>query len=260
MPVATKNTLSLRTRSSVSSTRSRSWPARSARRAPRRPRGASRAWITPPRHFTAHAAMMPSGVPPTPSSRSMPLPAAGRDDRACDVAVGDEPDARAGLADLVDQLARAGPVQHDDGDILGRPPLALATAATFSATGAGCRPRGRLRPGDQLVHVEHGRRVVHRAALGDRHDRDRVVHALGGQRGAVDRVDRDVDVGAGAVADLLAVEKHRRVVLLALADDHDALHRDGVDQLAHGVDGGAVGAVLVAARRPSGRRPSPRPR
>ena len=37
-------------------------------------RGASRPWMTPPRHLIAHAEMMPSGVPPTPSSRSMPVP------------------------------------------------------------------------------------------------------------------------------------------------------------------------------------------
>ena len=30
--------------------------------------------MTPPRHFSAHAAMIASGVPPTPSSRSMPVP------------------------------------------------------------------------------------------------------------------------------------------------------------------------------------------
>ena len=53
------------------------------------------------------------------------------------------------------------------------------------------------------------------------------------------------------VADPLAVEEHRRVVLLALADDHGAPHRQRVDQLAHGVDGGAVAALLVAAADPA---------
>ena len=57
--------------------------------------------------------------------------------------------------------------------------------------------------------------------------------------------------GAGAVADLLAVVEHRRLVLLALADDDDAAHRDGADQRAHGVDGRAVAAVLVAAPDPA---------
>jgi hypothetical protein len=114
--------------------------------------------------------------------------------------------------------------------------------------------------GDQLLHVEDRARVVHGAALGDGHDRDGVRHALGHQGGAVDGVDGDVALGALAAADLLAVEQHRRLVLLALADDDDALHRDGADQLAHRVDRRAVAAVLVAAARPTGRPPSPRPR
>ena len=50
-----------------------------------------------------------------------------------------------------------------------------------------------------------------------------------GERGAVDRVDGDVGLGRRAVADALAVEEHRRFVLLALADDDDAVHRHGVE-------------------------------
>ena len=50
----------------------------------------------------------------------------------------------------------------------------------------------------------------------------------------------------------LAVEEHRRFVLLALADHDDAVHGDGVEHDAHGVDGRAVGAVLVASAHPAG--------
>ena len=73
---------------------------------------------------------------------------------------------------------------------------------------------------------------------------------LAHQGGAVDRVDREVALGAVAVADLFAVVEHRGVVLLALADHHDAAHRHRVDQLAHGVDGCAVAALLVAPADP----------
>ena len=104
-----------------------------------------------------------------------------------------------------------------------------------------------------LVHVEHRRRVEHRAAVGHREHRDGVGHALAHQRGAVDRVDGEVAVRAVAVADLFAVVEHRRVVLLALADHHDAAHRHRVHQLAHGVDGRAVAALLVAAADPATR-------
>ena len=62
---------------------------------------------------------------------------------------------------------------------------------------------------------------------------------------------RDVALGAVAVADLLAVEEHGRVVLLALADDDDALHRHRRDQGAHGLDSCPVRAVLVAAAHPA---------
>ena len=55
-----------------------------------------------------------------------------------------------------------------------------------------------------------------------------------------------------AVADLLAVEEHRRFVLLALADHDDAVHRDRVEHEAHRVDRGAVGGELVAAPDPAG--------
>ena len=53
--------------------------------------------------------------------------------------------------------------------------------------------------------------------------------------------------GGRAVADLLAVVEHRRLVLLALADHDDAVHRDRVEHVAHRVDGGLVGGLLVAA-------------
>ncbi|CAM5699613.1 hypothetical protein SVIOM74S_06916 [Streptomyces violarus] len=74
IPVATKNTFSPVTRSSVVRTRSRSWPASIARCRSSSSLGHSLPWIVPPRHFTAHAEMMPSGVPPMPSSRSTPVP------------------------------------------------------------------------------------------------------------------------------------------------------------------------------------------
>ena len=69
----------------------------------------------------------------------------------------------------------------------------------------------------------------------------------------LERVDGDVDLRPGAVADLLAVEEHRRLVLLPLADHDDAAHRDRVDHEAHQVDGGLVGGVLVAPADPARR-------
>ena len=71
------------------------------------------------------------------------------------------------------------------------------------------------------------------------------------ERRAVDGVDRDVHLGRAAVADPLAVEEHRGVVLLALADDDDAVHRDRAEHEAHRVHRGAIRGVLVAASGPA---------
>ena len=146
------------------------------------------------------------------------------------------------------------PVKDDDGDVLDGAVLRLRYGLDVVLDGRlDVDVVGSFRAGDELLHVENRRRVIHRAAVGHGHDRDGVVHALGGQRGAVDGVDGDVTVGTVAVADLLAVVEHGRFVLLALADDDDALHRHGGDQLAHRVDRGRVGPVLVTASDPSAR-------
>ena len=108
-----------------------------------------------------------------------------------------------------------------------------------------------VRADGDLLHVDGGAGEEHRPALRDRDHRDRVRLAERGQPRALERVDRDVDLGPLAVADLLAVVEHRRLVLLALADDDDAVHRDRVEHRAHRVDGGLVGGDLVAAADPA---------
>ena len=53
----------------------------------------------------------------------------------------------------------------------------------------------------------------------------------------------------------LAVEEHRRFVLLALADDDDAIHLDGVQDEAHRIDRCLIGRdLLAAAHPPTGRQ------
>ena len=204
---------------------------------------------------------MPSGVPPMPSSRSMPVSG-----RAAMIAPATSPSLmnliRAPVARISStSCAWRGPVEQHDGHVGGRDALGLGDLVDVLGDGvADVDDVGGLGAGDELLHVEDRGRVVHRAARRDGQHRDRVVHALGGQGRAVDRVDRDVALGAGAVADLLAVVEHRGVVLLALADDDDAVHADGGDHHAHRVDGHAVGAVLVARARPSDRRPWRPPR
>ncbi len=134
----------------------------------------------------------------------------------------------------------------------GRTPFAFATARTFSSgdavTSIGVRSLG---AGRDLLHVDGLAGEEHRAAGRQGDHRQCVGLRDRGQRGAVDRVDRDVDAGPIAVADLFAVEEHRGFVLLALADHDRAVHRDGVDHQTHRVDGGLVGGDLVAVADPS---------
>ena len=111
----------------------------------------------------------------------------------------------------------------------------------------------RLGAGRDLVHVDGGTGEEHRPALGDGDHRDRVGLALGRQARSLEWVDRDVHGRPVAVADLLAVEEHRRLVLLALADHDDAGHRDGVEDYAHAVDRSLVGGLLVAPADPPAR-------
>ncbi len=68
-----------------------------------------------------------------------------------------------------------------------------------------------------------------------------------GERGALQRIDGDVNLGRRAVADALAVGEHGRLVLLALADHDESIHLDRLERVVHAVDGGLIGRLLVAA-------------
>ena len=84
------------------------------------------------------------------------------------------------------------------------------------------------------------------AALRGREDRDGVRATLGHQVRAFERIDRDVEVGPIASADVLADVQHRRFVPLAFADHDPTRERDGVHRFTHRVDGGGVGPRVVA--------------
>ena len=102
--------------------------------------------------------------------------------------------------------------------------------------------------------------MEHRAALGERDGRDATGDAASHQARAVDRIDGDVDRRGVAVADLLADVEHRRLVLLALADDDDTVHVDEPEAPAHRVDGGLVRRSPSGCGPCAGLPPSRRPR
>ena len=103
------------------------------------------------------------------------------------------------------------------------------------------------RPDRQLFHVDVGR-VEQAPGFGDRQHRQRVGAGLGGDGGAFQRIERDVDLGAGALLgpDLFADIEHRRFVALALADHHGAIHRQLVQRRAHRFDRRRIGRLFIA--------------
>ena len=145
------------------------------------------------------------------------------------------------------------PVEDGQGDVFGSAALALADLANhFADRLVEAEQVRELGGAGQLLHVDAGAGIEHRAALGQGDHREGATETAGGQGRSFERVDRDVDHRRAAVADLLAVVEHRRFVLLAFADDHDAVHRNGVEQDAHGIDRGAVGGELVTPSDPPG--------
>ena len=132
--------------------------------------------------------------------------------------------------------------------------VAAAIRRRFSATGTAMSiDLGRVGADGDLVHVATRTGVEHRTPLGQRGGRQGPVHAPGGQAAAVDRVDGDVDGRSFPPTHVLAGEEDRDPVLVALADDHDPVHRDGVHQQAHRPDGRLLGDVLLPPAHQAGR-------
>jgi hypothetical protein len=170
------------------------------------------------------------------------------------VAVGDEADACARRPHLGDELGVAVAVEDDGGDVTHG--LAEGLGHGLEVLGrraADVDGSGRVGSDGDLLHVDARARVEHGAPLAHGDDGEGVAPAEGGERRAVDGVDGDVGLGRSAVTDELAVVEHGRLVLLALADDHDAVHRHGLQDDAHGVDGRPVRPLLVTAAHPARR-------
>ena len=105
-----------------------------------------------------------------------------------------------------------------------------------------------------LVHIKAGPGIEHCATLGKCDDGNCAVSSHGGRRRAVDWVDGNIDERRATITDLLAVIEHRCLVLLALANDHDAVHGNTAEHETHRVDGGSVGTEFVAPTGPTRRR------
>ena len=143
----------------------------------------------------------------------------GRADGGGHVAVLDQLDARAGGADLLDQILVAWAVEHDRGDVVGLAAERVGDRADVLAHGL---PEidlaARDRPDGHLPHV-HLREPWEAARLADGDHGHRPVVAPGDDAPPLERVDGQIDLrpaGADLRPDL------ERIVVLVAADDDAA--------------------------------------
>jgi len=183
--------------------------------------------------------------------------AAARDrggDACREVAITDEADARAGGADVGDELLVPRPVEHDHRQFVDlAAERARDGAQVLAHRGIQIDQVLGARPDDQLLHVEVGRMQQAALVRGCEHG-DRVGGAGGAQVRAFERIDGDIDLvelapSPGVLprqADLLADEEHRRFVALAFTDDDRAVDRHRVEFAAHGFDRRLIRSVPIA--------------
>jgi hypothetical protein len=103
-----------------------------------------------------------------------------------------------------------------------------------------------------LLHVHARPRIEHLSALAGGDHGQGVAPSERRERRPVYGIDGDVRFGRLTRANAFAVVKHRRFVLLAFSDHHDAVHRHGREDESHGVDGRAIGRFFVASTHPTG--------
>jgi hypothetical protein len=145
--------------------------------------------------------------------------------RRCNVAVTNQQDLRAGRTKFGDQRLVTLTLEHHHGDLPRRHPLRPRDAVdVLRRRRVDVHGIDALRSDGDLVHVHGGSGEEHRAAFGDGDHRDRIRLTERRQPRPLEWIHGDVDLRPGAVADRFAVEEHRGLVLLALADDDDPVH------------------------------------
>ena len=183
-------------------------------------------------------------------------------DHAGHVAVADQHDARAGLAAPWRSARRARSrsrmqtMRSDDLALLGLGEVAQVLADRCVEIDHAV---GQAAADGDLVHVDVGR-VQEVAVLGQRHHGQRVGPALGGDRGAFQRIDGDVDRRARRRRPSRRYRASAPRPSRPRRSRRCRRWRRWSKRRAHGLDGGAVGLVLLAAADPAWRRRARRPR
>ena len=173
---------------------------------------------------------------------------------AGNVAIGNQTDRGACLADLGNHRLVAGTFQNANGDVRGG--AALGGSQGFHPL-TGRHVQGDdafriARTNGQLVHIGV-RCVQHRSAWPHGNHCQCVGHVFGGQRGAFQWIKRDIDARTIAGSHFFADVQHRRFVALAFANHHHTFDVEQVQLFAHGVHCRLVGGFFVATPDQRGR-------
>src|SRR5581483_7589937 len=180
----------------------------------------------------------------------------GGRDAGGEIAVADQFDARAGFADLRDEIVMTLAIEYDDGQFVD---VALECFGELAEVfGDGLLEIDILRgrgTDDELVHVDIG--CVQQAALfGSGEDGDRSRRTGRAEVRAFERIDGDIDFRIDlafrpAASQRLADVEHRCLVALSFADDDRAAHLEPVELFAHRLDCNLIRILpLAVTHRP----------
>ena len=217
-----------------------------AARAPRRCGTAGGPAVRRRRTCSAAAAITPRGAAGAEQHVDAGV-GVGRRDRAGDVAVPDQADARAAWRTSRDHLLVALAVEDDGGAVLDLScplPRRSLSGSRVALRADSILPRAIGPTAILFMYVSGAFRNWPCSAIA------MTVIASGSAGGAqvraLERIDGDVDLGASvvAVADLLADVEHRRLVALAFTDDDGPAHVHVAEGATHRLDGDAVSAAL----------------
>src|SRR4051812_25920566 len=177
-----------------------------------------------------------------------------RSDPGREIAVANQPYARAGVADFFNQLSVPWPIEHHHDQVLDVP-LERACNSTEVVADARVKIDGVLRGGadHEFLHVQVRSMQQTAVIRGGQHD-DGIWRAGGAQIRSLEWIDGDIDSGQprrhgfadGAEAHFLSDVEHRSLVPLPLSNHNRAGDRHAVHTLPHRLDGGLVALSPIA--------------
>lgn len=169
----------------------------------------------------------------------------GGQQAAFNISVGEEIHLRTGGARSRDEQSVPRPVLHSNDKVRHRSTACFGKPLQVLGQRRGEVKRRTRGIRDQLLHVVSRPDVIEGAARSHSEYRDRSGQVLGGQPGAVHRVDGDVDSRPATGAEPLPEVKHGGFVLLPFTDQYEPVDLDACQRVPQGDDGDAVHLVFV---------------